>query len=645
MYLLDTTTLQLHEFHAQIPPYAILSHRWEEDELTFQSVDQLFGDKKGARKVREFCRLARHLSFAYVWSDTCCIDKKRSAELSEAINSMYRWYNEAAICIVYLSDVNSGTDLQNSLWFTRGWTLQELLAPGIVHFYTRTWDLIGTREDLVAVLEQKTSIPRQALSNFEASAYCVAQKLSWVATRQITRIEDWAYSLMGLLNINMPMLYGEGHKAFRRLQEEVMKDNVDSSIFLWEGQSCDGLGLLAASPACFQFQFTEHLRWAEPQPWNITGGWAVNNAGLSVKLQISPYRAMTTGGPPIYVAFLQDPAALVRDTTMGIFIQTYDTHKISEASEYVVCQRVTVGGKLYISKEDACMSGCLCRAHFNFESLPMFVKPLLIVRQGLVERAKDEYVPFDWDVDQFRTGTTSVRAYSKPRIDDEIKLDQWPEITKIGTLEVLCSRAHGVVGYLLINFPDHPLASFELLIAFGLSKYNTPWSVTVVLYSNVYHNLREQHLEHAGGVETYFTSVWDNTLELNYEGIQRDELRELGIFTSIENLNVPGNPTEEEPTGLEVRVLSPSDTRSGKYLVKVKLQVFKFVGFLVQPVKDTLDAAESRRPDYSRLDDVIHRLSEFGSRWTAQRKRRLDWIYGSIDAESGNSVHPAQSES
>jgi hypothetical protein len=171
------------------------------------------------------------------WIDTCCIDKTSSAELSEAINSMYRWYQKSQVCYAYLVDVPDATTdhsrpeslFQQSKWFTRGWTLQELLAPTFVEFYDQNWIEIGTKSSMRALVQKITNI--STLVDIDKA--CVAEKLSWASTRVTTRIEDLAYCLMGLFDINMPLLYGEGHNAFLRLQLEIWNRTNDESIFAW----------------------------------------------------------------------------------------------------------------------------------------------------------------------------------------------------------------------------------------------------------------------------------------------------------------------------------------------------------------------------------------------------------------------------
>lgn len=213
----------------------------------------------------QYCGLAllalftNTVSFNRQWMDTCCIDKSSSAELSEAINSMFAWYQQADVCLVYLHDVDSSLDpstpgsvrnsLRSSDWFNRGWTLQELVAPSVVYFHGSDWRSIGSRTSLKAVLSEITSIDVDLFSHGRLSRYSIAQKMSWAAKRETTRVEDEAYCLMGLFDINMPLLYGEGRKAFRRLQEEIIRRSDDQSIFV-HASNDDG-SILADSPSAF----------------------------------------------------------------------------------------------------------------------------------------------------------------------------------------------------------------------------------------------------------------------------------------------------------------------------------------------------------------------------------------------------------
>ncbi|KXX74108.1 Vegetative incompatibility protein HET-E-1 [Madurella mycetomatis] len=223
-----------------VPPYAILSHTWGDQEVTFQEIDMPEREKKkGFAKILGCCRQAQMDLIEWVWIDTCCIDKSSSAELSEAINSMYAFYRNAEICYVFLEDV-PGPDPNFPLdqfvaarWFTRGWCLQELIAPCNVEFYAADWAEIGTKLSLCNVIENITAIPESVLIGGELAQCSIAQKMSWASTRRTTRIEDEAYCLLGIFGVNMPMLYGEGRRAFYRLQEEIIKQTEDYTFLLW----------------------------------------------------------------------------------------------------------------------------------------------------------------------------------------------------------------------------------------------------------------------------------------------------------------------------------------------------------------------------------------------------------------------------
>jgi len=298
MRLLETTTLTLEFFFGEIPEYAILSHRWEDEEVVYEDirngVTKEVEAMKGFPKVRGSCRLARQEGYKYIWIDTCCIDKSSSAELSESINSMFDWYRTAAVCYAYLSDAVDLVQFPNSLWFTRGWTLQELIAPSEVVFYNPYWMELGSRSELRETIEFVTGIPTAILlREVEKVGVCfscnqgalgfvltgpnvmpcnhnqddqtlaraldscsIAQRLSWASRRRTTRPEDTAYSLLGIFGVNMPLLYGEGTRAFLRLQEEIIKTSNDQSILAftrsgpeWPFKGNDSL--LAQSPHLF----------------------------------------------------------------------------------------------------------------------------------------------------------------------------------------------------------------------------------------------------------------------------------------------------------------------------------------------------------------------------------------------------------
>lgn len=248
--------------------YAILSHTWLPDgqEVTFEELGSPVNDttkaKLGYQKLVFCSRQAKIDGFPFVWADTCCINKASSAELSEAINSMYRWYRNATQCYAYLSDIFIDTSrsdeaqylqfqLKESRWFTRGWTLQELIAPVQVTFYDQRWNRIGTKKELVGPLSAITGIDSLVLGDrCNLQELSVAKRLSWAAGRRTTRIEDQAYCLLGLLDVSMTLIYGEGKKAFLRLQDELLRTSDDCSLLSWWRHM--DTGILAPSPSHFE---------------------------------------------------------------------------------------------------------------------------------------------------------------------------------------------------------------------------------------------------------------------------------------------------------------------------------------------------------------------------------------------------------
>lgn len=253
MRLLNVETLKLEEFFDENDvPYAILSHRWEDEEVTFRDIQDVEAAStlKGFEKIQNTCHQARKDGIQYAWVDTCCINKANSSELSEAINSMFRWYQKSKVCYAYLSDVDSLENFTKSVWFTRGWTLQELIAPSDVRFFDHIWRPLGDRKDRRIDLLARTGIA--TLWNVPLMEYSIAQRMWWASNRVTTRPEDMAYCLLGIFGVNMPLLYGEGSRAFIRLQEEIIKQVDDQSIFAWPMLSTEPCGLLAPSPKVFE---------------------------------------------------------------------------------------------------------------------------------------------------------------------------------------------------------------------------------------------------------------------------------------------------------------------------------------------------------------------------------------------------------
>ena len=247
MRLLNVVTLKFRKFHRDVPKYAVASHRWrEEEEAMIGDVkDRCNTNKSGFRKVEGFAKYVKeHVGHVeWLWIDTCCVDQSSSQEVTEAVNSMFRWYTNAEVCIAYLRDVENALDeqeLRQSEWFRRGWTLQELLAPHVVVFLSRDWEKIGHKggggwtksgfqvsdgpalETTVATI---TGTPESVLYNYDRSkSFSVEERLTWIAGRETTRGEDMSYSTLGMFDVTMPVIYGEGAETARqRLLQKVSK--------------------------------------------------------------------------------------------------------------------------------------------------------------------------------------------------------------------------------------------------------------------------------------------------------------------------------------------------------------------------------------------------------------------------------------
>lgn len=296
-----------------IPPYAILSHTWVDgQEVTFNDMLERKGKSKtGYRKIQFCAQQAKRDGLNHFWVDTCCIDKTNHSELSEAIISMFRWYENAKRCYVYLSDVSSNIcegisdtrcrldlAIKKSRWFTRGWTLQELLAPDEVEFFSKEGQRLGDKQSLVQTLHSITGIAVPALEGTSMDSFTVDERMSWAEGRNTRRGEDAAYSLLGIFNIQMPLLYGEGRqKAIDRLRKEI-KEHYSINLAIAEG-------------ACYNSHNEEHNARCLP------------NTRTELLAQITQW-ANDDGGKPIF--WLSGMAGTGKSTIARTIAESFASH-------------------------------------------------------------------------------------------------------------------------------------------------------------------------------------------------------------------------------------------------------------------------------------------------------------------------------
>lgn len=301
MRLIDTTTFEFVDFGREEPvgEYAILSHRWTDSELDFQKYKDL--DKTQLRqrnlptnrntgfgKIQWGCFMAQKQGLQYFWIDTCCIDKTSPSELDRSIRSMFKWYQKSAVCYAYLAsatepleqlkqsdqaffDIIDQQTRKPKDWFTRGWTLQELLAPSEMHFFDACWAYIGSRRDLRKQIQAASKIAPQYLDDFQSAS--VATRMHWASQRETQEDEDRAYSLFGIFGVSTDVRYGEGGKAaFLRLQEQIIQNSRDESIFAWTSDKLEFSGVLAPWLDCFadSSEILYHRDHRQRGPYRLT---------------------------------------------------------------------------------------------------------------------------------------------------------------------------------------------------------------------------------------------------------------------------------------------------------------------------------------------------------------------------------------
>jgi len=327
MRLLNAESMELESFPDPVPenvPYAILSHTWDAEEVTFTDMQDIgvASTKPGFIKILSACQKTLDHGFRYIWIDTCCIDKSSSAELSEAINRMFRWYQDSTVCLTFLADFPRNADVEAQLplcrWFTRGWTLQELIAPKNLLFLDQEWNLIGDKYDLGEKVEAITGISRWILDGSSPlSSVPLGQRMSWAAKRNTTREEDKAYCLLGIFDVNMPMMYGEESRAFIRLQEEILRRTSDLSIFAWQSDntSIQYRGILAQSPA--EFAYCTQIELNDDQ-FHFRDEISLTNRGVKIQ---TPLQYLGDG------IYIMDLHCYRESKRLGIYLRrTQDTY-------------------------------------------------------------------------------------------------------------------------------------------------------------------------------------------------------------------------------------------------------------------------------------------------------------------------------
>ncbi|KAI1804650.1 hypothetical protein F4811DRAFT_570897 [Daldinia bambusicola] len=486
MRLLNTNTLEVVEFIQKIPRYAILSHMWENDEVLFQDVEDGHTSlREGYRKVVGCCRQAIKDGYEWVWIDTCCIDKSSSTELTEgeastillntfyfastistnspiAINSMYKWYADSSVCYAYLSDVGTGNIkgsrsildpselcrivpeddvrqasgdpskprprsrgyFKDSRWFTRGWTLQELIAPRRIEFYSEDWTELGTKTNLREIITEVTGINEDVLLGYTAlSDITVALKMSWAANRSTTREEDIAYSLMGIFDINMPLLYGEGTKAFKRLQEEVMHRYEDYTILLFNGSNRDIF--LADSPADFRSADspTDFSGQIMHDSYWIFGPETPNYDDGSIKIDLRKLRNQIELPVDASSIFEDNSHAVMSLTSRGVHVALLclDSAHNRFSLAWTRCWYDDDSGPLFIFLRIRLPTGKMayCRQ-----------PQLFYLRQSDMKKAQEESSPV-WREIYLETRHTSIAPLSHSWTTIDLHFPQRPEVTAL----------------------------------------------------------------------------------------------------------------------------------------------------------------------------------------------------------------------
>lgn len=337
MLLLNTISLRLSEFQSDaLPPYATFSTKWECGDIAYEDLcdSQTAHHKPGFLALQRACSESHSRGFEWLWIDAVCINKKSRSALSQSLNSLAEIYREGKLCIVYLHDLSDsqapGFDLERELshssWFKHVWMIPSLIFSKVLCFHDKQWDVVGLKSDFIPLLSSFTSIDEAVLENSDALATILnSTKMTWAAGLSADPVEDAAYSLLGIFNVNMPIMYGEGVNSFLRLQEEILKHTNDYSLLAWKPRSSQSYrGLLAHSPLEYV-----HLRNRSKEGPSIKGHLELQPDGIHLQTGLGG-----RGNDLLLPLYTSDKPVMWIVLTLwdGIFVRNC-TDKVLEGSE------------------------------------------------------------------------------------------------------------------------------------------------------------------------------------------------------------------------------------------------------------------------------------------------------------------------
>jgi len=403
--------------------YAVLSHRWLRDteEVTKDDFDKIAGGsdptlkdrkRRGWEKLNMFCKEAIKRKLEFVWADTCCIDKSSSAELDESIRSMFRWYRNSALCIVLLAQTRGAQEARDATtpdeWFSRGWTLQELLAPRRVKFYGSNWNELTYKENdkdwfretppRLSFVMKATGISAEDLADFKPGPTSVDDRMCWAAKRLTTRGEDVAYSLMGIFDVSIPTAYGEGaDRAFVRLVEAIMLARGDTSVLNWAGQPArhHGSRYLPASPASYLNHPTLRDTYTNI---NLTAPrhLALTSKGLQVSLVVFHVKHSTAPQGDVLLHPLRPPGGPRRKSYFHLVLPP-DVHGTSSEEERIPLHDVLVDPQEQNMPADQTMLG-----------MSPFPPPFAGFTQGAIDVGSEYALGLIWFLHPSNTSNAAV---------------------------------------------------------------------------------------------------------------------------------------------------------------------------------------------------------------------------------------------